>query len=138
MTINPSKSSRIETLPSEISRIIIDLLPLWDVKDLSRTSKSVRESCLPCLFHSVEIPFSTDGFNGLKSLIESDARYHIVSFTYVVPELLKPGNIVASLLDSLLNSADAAPLSRRNTGFQLLPVPTFDSRKLRGNNERDV
>ncbi|KAH7370278.1 hypothetical protein BKA65DRAFT_522102 [Rhexocercosporidium sp. MPI-PUGE-AT-0058] len=65
---------------------------LWknDTLNLSRTSKSVREACLPCLFHSVEILFSTDGFNGLKSLIESDARYHIVSFTYVVPKLLKP------------------------------------------------
>ncbi|KAH6696619.1 hypothetical protein BKA61DRAFT_497630, partial [Leptodontidium sp. MPI-SDFR-AT-0119] len=70
--------------------IIIDLLPLWDVKDLSRTSKSVREACMPSLFRCVEIPFSTDGFNKLESLINTDARYYIVSFTYVVPELLKP------------------------------------------------
>ncbi|KAG4427933.1 hypothetical protein IFR05_016583 [Cadophora sp. M221] len=89
MSINPSKSSRFESLPTEISRIIIDLLPLWDIKDLSRTSKSVREACMPSLFRCVEIPFSTDGFNRLKSLMNMDACYYIISFIYVVLELLK-------------------------------------------------
>ena len=92
MFINPSKNSRFESLPTEISRIIIDLLPLWDVKRLSRTSKSVREACMPSLFRCVQILFSVDGFNKLKSLIKTDARYYVVSFTYVVPELLKPGS----------------------------------------------
>ncbi|KAH6703074.1 hypothetical protein BKA61DRAFT_191912 [Leptodontidium sp. MPI-SDFR-AT-0119] len=112
MTINPSKSSRFETLPTEISRIIIDRLPLWDVKDLSRTSKSVREACMPFLFRCVEIPFSTDGFNNLKSLINTDARYHIVSFTYVVPELLKAGNILSFMLNKSAGITLTQPLSR--------------------------
>ncbi|KAH7305379.1 hypothetical protein BKA65DRAFT_531191 [Rhexocercosporidium sp. MPI-PUGE-AT-0058] len=89
MTINSSKSSHFETLPTEISCIIIDLLLLWDVKYLSCTCKSVREACMPSLFRYVEIPFSTDGFNNLKRLINRDACYYIISFTYVVLELLK-------------------------------------------------
>jgi hypothetical protein len=76
--------------------MIIDLLVLWEVKNLSRVSKRVRETCMPSLFRCIEIPFSKDGFNGLKSLINTDARYHIISFTYVVPKLLKAGNNLSS------------------------------------------
>lgn len=57
---------------------------------------------MPSLFRCVEIPFSNDGFNGLKSFINTDARYHIVSFTYVIPELLKAGNILSFMRNSLL------------------------------------
>ena len=43
------------------------------------------------LFHQVEFQFSEAGFDELKSLLKSDVRHHVVSFTYVVPELLKTG-----------------------------------------------
>ncbi|KAH8799386.1 hypothetical protein F5884DRAFT_811731 [Xylogone sp. PMI_703] len=89
MTIDPAKRSRLENLPPEISRVIIDLLAPWNVKNLSLSSKRLREVCLPSLFRSVEFPFSDAGFDGLKSLMKSDARYHVASFTYAVPELLK-------------------------------------------------
>lgn len=102
MAINPSKSSCFETLLTEISRSIIDLLAFWEVKRLSHASKRVREACLLSLFCCIEIAFSDDGFNGLKSLIESDTRYYIVSFTYVVLELLKAGNNLSSMLNNLL------------------------------------
>jgi hypothetical protein len=91
MTIDPSKRSRLETLPIEIS-CIIDLLRPWEVKDLSRASKRLREACLPSLFCCVKFPFSDTGFDGMKRLMKSDVRYHVVSFTYAVPELLKAGN----------------------------------------------
>ncbi|KAH7408852.1 hypothetical protein BKA64DRAFT_773287 [Cadophora sp. MPI-SDFR-AT-0126] len=93
MKTNPADNSRFETLPSEISH-------------LSRISKSVKEACIPCIFHSVEILFSTDGFNGLKSLIKSDTRYHIISFTYVIPELLKPKILDFSCFQSQLLTPD--------------------------------
>ena len=92
MAIDPSKRSRLETLPMEISCIIIGLLSPWEVKDLSRVSKRLREASLPSLFCCVEFPFSDTGFDGMKRLMKSDARYHVVSFTYAVPELLKTGN----------------------------------------------
>jgi hypothetical protein len=34
---------------------------------------------------------SQAGFEGLKNILKSDARHHVVSFTYAVPELLKTG-----------------------------------------------
>ncbi|KAH6662963.1 hypothetical protein B0J14DRAFT_621705 [Halenospora varia] len=89
MAIDPSKRSRLETLSIEIFYNIIDLLTPWDVKDLSRASKRVRELCLLSLFRCVEFPFSNAGFDGLTSLTKSDTRYHVVSLTYTVPQLLK-------------------------------------------------
>ncbi|KAG0644948.1 hypothetical protein D0Z07_9341 [Hyphodiscus hymeniophilus] len=94
MRVDSPKTNRLETLPTEIFRIIINFLCPWDVKDLSRSSKRLREACLPSLFRRVKFQFSQAGFDGLKNLLKSDARNHIVSFTYVVPELLK-----ADLLD---------------------------------------
>jgi hypothetical protein len=96
MSVDPPKTNRLETLPTEISRIIIDFLRPWEVKDLSRASKRLREACLPSLFRRVEFQFSEAGFDGLKSLLKSDARNHIVSFTYAVPELLKAGKYLSS------------------------------------------
>jgi hypothetical protein len=95
MSVDSPKTNRLETLPTEIFRIIIDLLTPWNVKDLSRVSKRLRESCLPSLFRRVEFQFSEAGFDGLKSLLKSDVRNHIVSFTYVVPELLKAGKYLS-------------------------------------------
>jgi hypothetical protein len=89
MSVDFPKISRLETLPTEIFRIIINFLTPWAVKDLSRTSKRLREACLPSLFRRIEFQFSEAGFDGLKSLLKSDARNYIVSFTYAVPELLK-------------------------------------------------
>ncbi len=80
---------RLETLPIEICRIFVDFITLPTVKDLSRASKWLREACLPALFRHVEFPFS-------------DAHYHVVSFTYVVPELLKAGNISPPMVDDSL------------------------------------
>jgi hypothetical protein len=84
--------SRLETVPTETLCTIVNLLPLWYVKDLSCVSKRLREACLPTLFRNVKFHFSETGFDGLKNLMKSEARYYVVSFTYEVPELLKAGN----------------------------------------------
>jgi len=34
--------------------------------------------------------------------MNTDARYYIGSFTYMVPELLKPGNILSFMLNDLI------------------------------------
>jgi hypothetical protein len=95
MSVDSPKTNRLETLPTEIFRIILDFLRRSDVKDLSRASKRLREACLPSLFRRVEFQFSEAGFDELKSLLKSDARNHIVSFTYAVPELLKAGKYLS-------------------------------------------
>jgi hypothetical protein len=91
MSLDCRETSRLETLPMEILSIIVDLLPFWGVKDLSRASRRLRKACIPSLFNHVKFQFSETGFEGLKSLLYSNIRNHVVSFTYVVPELLKAG-----------------------------------------------
>jgi hypothetical protein len=76
------------TLLIKFCYIIIGFITLLTVKGLSHASKWLREACLLALSRHVEFPFSEAGFNGLKSLVKSDAHYHVVSFTYVVPKLL--------------------------------------------------
>ncbi|KAH8745171.1 hypothetical protein F5882DRAFT_312818, partial [Hyaloscypha sp. PMI_1271] len=49
----------------------------------------LREVYLLSLFYRIKIRFLEAGFNRLKNLIKLDTRYYIVSFTYIVLELLK-------------------------------------------------
>ena len=86
-----SQNTHFETLTAEALYLVIDLLSLSDIKQLSCTNTQLRRACLPFLFRHVEFPFSKAGFDDLRSLLESDARQHVVSFTYIVPELLNPG-----------------------------------------------
>jgi hypothetical protein len=94
--------SRLETLPTETFYNIIEFLVPRDVKRLSRASKRSREVCLPTLFRRVEFRFSKAGFDRLKNFIKSDTRYHVVSFTYIVPELLNAGKYMSIILESIL------------------------------------
>ena len=84
------EKSDFDTLPTEVLRAIIDLLP-GETKPLSRASKRLREVCLPSLFRHVKFHFSRVDFAKLESLSVSDVRYHVLCFTNVVPELLKRG-----------------------------------------------
>jgi hypothetical protein len=52
-----SNTSGLESLPTEILRDIVDLLPLQDIKQLSCASKRLREICLPSLFRRVKFEF---------------------------------------------------------------------------------
>ncbi|KAH8744176.1 hypothetical protein F5882DRAFT_313220, partial [Hyaloscypha sp. PMI_1271] len=49
----------------------------------------LREVYLLSLFYYIKIRFLEARFNKLKNLIKLNTRYYIVSFTYIVPELLK-------------------------------------------------
>jgi hypothetical protein len=63
----------------------------------------LREVCLSSLFRNVRFSFSKGGFDELKSLLKSDVRHHVVSFTYDIPELLKTGNYLLWKVDAALN-----------------------------------
>jgi hypothetical protein len=86
-----SNTTRLENLPTEILRTVIDLLFPSDIKWLSCASKHLREVCLPSLFRRVHFEFSKDGFEELKRMLQSDNRHYVFSFTYKVPNLLKTG-----------------------------------------------
>jgi hypothetical protein len=86
-----NQNTHFETLTAEALFVVIGLLPLWEIKQLSCTSTRLREACLPFLFRHVKFRFSKSGFDDLRSLIDSEARQHVISFTYIVPELLNPG-----------------------------------------------
>jgi hypothetical protein len=89
--LETSDTVDLESLPTEILRDIVDLLPLQDIEQLSCASKRLREICLPSLFRRVKVEFSQAGFEKLSDILKSDARYHVVSFTYIVPDLLRTG-----------------------------------------------
>ncbi|KAM3522948.1 hypothetical protein MY4038_008392 [Beauveria bassiana] len=84
------KSNRLERLPTEIIHAVVEFLAPWDVKDLSYTSKRLRQACLPRIFRRVKFEFSLTGIEELKGLLKSDVRSHVRSFSYEVTELLKP------------------------------------------------
>jgi hypothetical protein len=91
MSGNHPQLTHLGTLPVEILHRVVNLLPPLDIKSLSCASKWLREVCLPSVFRRVRFRFALAGFDGLKGVLKSDIRRCVVSFTYVVPELLKTG-----------------------------------------------
>jgi hypothetical protein len=81
----------LELLPNEILYMVVQLLCMYDVGHLAFTSNRLREVCIPYLFRNVRFSFSSSGFGELRRLLLSDVRQNVVSFTYVIPELLRPG-----------------------------------------------
>lgn len=95
-----SQLARLEILPAEILRDIVKRLAGVDVLEISRVSRRLRDICAPYLFHDLRIQFSVEGLDRLQQLIGCDVRQHVVSLTYVIPELFPPGKaIVACTLD---------------------------------------
>ncbi|KFY50997.1 hypothetical protein V495_00022 [Pseudogymnoascus sp. VKM F-4514 (FW-929)] len=90
MTIDSPELTRLETLPTEILLAVVDHLPVWEIKDLSRASKRLRQACLSTLFRHVKFEFSQAGVEGLNDLLKSNVCGHIASFTYGITELLNP------------------------------------------------
>ncbi|KAJ6018501.1 hypothetical protein N7522_001965 [Penicillium canescens] len=80
----------MELLPTEILFGIVKYLDNWEVKQLSLSSRRMRDVCLPTLFRKLSIEFSNEGFDLLESVLESNLHRYIVSFEYVAPMLLKP------------------------------------------------
>jgi hypothetical protein len=117
--LEPGNTVGLESLPTELLRIVVGLLPFQDIKQLSRTSKRLRGVCLPSLFRSLKFEFSQAGFEQLKTIVESDIRYHVVSFTYIVPDLLRSGKY-------LLCYDEPGLTLPRNTRFRSLQVRDLD------------
>lgn len=97
MSIDNSRLTRLERLPTEIVHAVVGFLKPWDVKKLSYTSKRLRQACLPTIFRRVEFEFSLHGIGELKDLLKSDVRSHVRSFSYELTGLLKPGEFVHPL-----------------------------------------
>jgi hypothetical protein len=58
-TMSPSfQKLRFDTLPAEALHGVLTLLPPWEIKQLSFTSKRLRKVTLPFLFRHVEFQFS--------------------------------------------------------------------------------
>lgn len=95
MSGEPPELTQLETLPLESLSHIVDFLALRDIKSLSRSSKWLRVVCMPVLFRCVRFRFALAGFKELGSFLESDFRRYVASFTYVIPELLRTGNVPA-------------------------------------------
>ncbi|KAF7594881.1 hypothetical protein BBP40_007915 [Aspergillus hancockii] len=81
---------RLDLLPTEILRMVLNFLLPSDAKEFSHTSKRFREISLPFIFRKLEIEFSKEAFKKLKRLSTSDIWQHLVSLTYVVTDLLDP------------------------------------------------
>lgn len=80
----------MELLPTEVLFGIVRYLSNWEVKQLSLSSRRMRDVCLPFLFHNLTIEFSNKGFDLLESILKSNLHRYIVSLEYVGPMLLKP------------------------------------------------
>jgi hypothetical protein len=70
MIVDSPELARLETLPPDILHKVVDLLPLQQVKGLSRV-----EACLPTLFRRVKFEFSA-GLGELRGTLESDGHCH--------------------------------------------------------------
>jgi hypothetical protein len=81
----------LDCLPIEVVQLVIHHLSSWETKELSRVNRRLRSICIPLIFRSVRFEFSRNSLRDLKELFTSNLRHHVISFTYVVPELLKNG-----------------------------------------------
>ncbi|KAK8142117.1 hypothetical protein G3M48_009321 [Beauveria asiatica] len=90
MSTDNLRLTRLERLPTEIIHAVVEFLEPWSIKKLSYTSKRLRQACLPTIFRRVKFEFSLAGIEGMKGLLKSNVRSYVTSFSYEVPELLKP------------------------------------------------
>ncbi|KAM3556917.1 hypothetical protein ARSEF4850_005305 [Beauveria asiatica] len=90
MSTDNLRLTRLERLPTEIIHAVVEFLEPWSIEKLSYTSKRLRQACLPTIFRRVKFEFSLAGIEGMKGLLKSNVRSHVTSFSYEVPELLKP------------------------------------------------
>lgn len=84
-----SLQAPLSFLPTEVLQEILRHLAYPDVKSVSCSSKRLREICEPVMFRHVRFFFCEAGFKALKHFLQSDVHQHVVSFTYVFPELFQ-------------------------------------------------
>jgi hypothetical protein len=82
------------------------------LRSLSCVSKWIRSICTPSLFQNVSFEFSEEGFDGLEELLQSRLCSYVISFQYVVPQLLRPGKF-SSILSKEIECSSRA----RDTGL---------------------
>jgi hypothetical protein len=83
--------NNMELLPSEILFGIVKYLDNREVKQLSHSSRRMRDVCLSSLFRKLSVEFSNKGLGLLESILKSNLHRYIVSFESVAPMILKPG-----------------------------------------------
>ncbi|KAJ5988273.1 hypothetical protein N7481_003483 [Penicillium waksmanii] len=88
-----SERKGFELMPTEILFCVVNCLQKRDIKEFSCVSKRARDVCLPFLFREVSIDFSSAGFRKLDKMLHSHICRYIVSFQYIVQDLVKPGKI---------------------------------------------
>lgn len=81
----------LDCLPIEVVQLVIHHLSCWETKQLSQVNRRLRSICIPFVFRCVRFEFSRNSLRDLKDLFTSELRHHVLSFTYVAPELLKDG-----------------------------------------------
>lgn len=81
--------ARLDCFPTEVFQELLAHLSRRDIKNVSCSSKRLREICGPIIFRDVCFQFCEAGFEGLKLLLLSEVHQHVVSFTYVIPELFQ-------------------------------------------------
>jgi hypothetical protein len=79
---------------SILCRIVVYIEP-WGIEELSCVKKRLRAASLSVVFCAVKFEFSKIGLNALEHISDSEICQHVVSLTYVAPEILKPGKIFA-------------------------------------------
>ena len=82
--------NNMELLPSEIIFGIVKYLDNREVKQLSRSSRRMRDVCLPSLFRKLSVKFSNKGLSLLESILKSNLDRYILSFESVALMILKP------------------------------------------------
>lgn len=115
--LSKHQSIRLQFLPTEILYKIVEYLHSQEIKPLLYINRRMRDVCLLTLFRKVRFGFSDNGFDGLEGLLQSSHLYpYIVSFQYVVPQLLKPSKSLS--VRTLIAKANLEPEIRDYTTFK--------------------
>lgn len=77
----------LDRFPTEVFQEILRHLASADVKSVSCLNKRLREISEPIIFRHVRFHFCEAGFKALNHFLHSKVLQHVVSFTYVFPEL---------------------------------------------------
>jgi hypothetical protein len=84
-----SPQASLDYFPTEVVQELLRHLASTDVKSVSCSNKRLREISEPIIFRHVRFHFCKAGFKTLKHFLQSKVLQHVVSFTYVFPELFQ-------------------------------------------------
>ncbi|KAB8069054.1 hypothetical protein BDV29DRAFT_183487 [Aspergillus leporis] len=83
----------LSLLPNEVIKIVVMFLDRPALLNVAQANRHLRDVCLPEIFKSVKITFSTVGFKRLEQLATSPSRLfeHVRILEYRTSGLLDPG-----------------------------------------------